>query len=187
VVDSAGLVTETMIDGGRAIPIGPAEREWIAEGIAEFARRAPVAPGQRAVRIYERHGLDSLFAEAMRVPREEVRAEYLIIPLLSSALPEAQRPDYIRRGAFELGTSDALAHFLLSVPSDWRRDSTVTLRVLQAASRIEPDDAAISVLRRVLPAGPLSGDIADATRSLIATLQSSEQRATLTTLYFSGK
>jgi hypothetical protein len=187
VVDSAGRIAETFTENGRTMPIGPTERDWIASAVAEFARRVPIAPGQRAARILEKQGLDSLVAEAMRVPRDEIRAEYLIMPLLSSAVPVDKRADFIRRASFELGTSDGLARFLLSVPLDWRRDSLVTLRVLTAASRIEPDEFAVNVLRRTLPGGPLAGDFAEAVRSIIATLQTTEQRQELTALYFGPK
>lgn len=187
IVDSAGRVSETFMENGHTLAIGPTEREWIASAVAEFARRVPIAPGQRAARIYEKQGLDSLLAEAMRIPRDEIRAEYLIMPLLSQALPVNQRAAFIRRASLELGTSDGLARFLLSVPLDWKRDSVITLRVLTAASRLEPDEYAVNVLRRTLPAGPLDGDIAEATRSIIATLQTTEQRQELTTLYFGRK
>jgi hypothetical protein len=184
VVGAGGRVAETLTENGRAIPIGPAERDWVATAVEEFTRRVPVAPAQRAARIFERQGLDSLIAEAMRVPREEIRAEYLIVPLLSPALPASARAAYVRTASLQLGSSGALAHFLSSVPSEWRRDSLVTLRVLGAVSRIEPDDEAIGVLRRVVTAGPLAGEMADAVRAIIATLQSSETRQDLTTLYF---
>jgi hypothetical protein len=187
ITDSAGVIAERFAEDGRVRPIGPAEREWIAGAIGEFARRAPIAPMQRAMRIYERGGLDAVFAEGSRIPSDEIRAEYFVTPLLSMRMPAADRASYIRRASLELGTSNALARFLLSVPSEWRRDSVVTLRILLAASRIEPDEDALNVLRRVAPAGPLSGDFAEAVRSIIATLQSVDDRTAMTSLYFSRK
>jgi hypothetical protein len=180
---NGGVVAETFTVDGRVREIGAIERTWIAEAVAEYMRRAGLKPQARAARIVHESGIAGLLSEAARIPRDEIKAEYLIVGLLSTPKEPAARVSYLRESSAMLGQGSSLARLLLAVPTDWFTTESVLLATLTAAAQVEVDDGAEAVLGRALPGKPGTPAVAEAARRVIMTLGNSERRAVLLARY----
>lgn len=182
-LESTGDATLTI--DGRPAAIDSLAADWVDAMIREFVRRSGFGASKRADEILRQHGLSALVDEATHIPHPAIRAQYLIVGL--RAVADSARPQFLRTGSELLDDPFARTSLLLATPPAWRADTSVLKVVYDEAARVEPDDLVEQILRAMPPPRPTAASLEPALRRLIGTLQSTERRAALRTLYLSDR
>jgi hypothetical protein len=173
--------TATLAIDDYTVAVDSARRDWIDAMVREYVRRSGIGATRRATEILGERGLQALIEEATHIPRADARAQYLIPGF--SASTDSGRATFLRQGSELLDSPFARTSFLLATPRSWRTDPQVLRTVYDEAARIEPDDMVERVLRDFPPPDAAPRELRESLGRLVATLQSSERRATLRALY----
>jgi beta-lactamase regulating signal transducer with metallopeptidase domain len=167
---------------GQTANIGLAEQQWIAGMTREFLRRTGKRVHERSRAALAAGGLPALLAEAARVQRSDVRAEYLVEGFGVTRDPGAVAK-FIEEGSALLDSSTSRGRFLLAVPEAYRNNVGVLASIYREASLIEPDGDAEKVLASTTPPRPLPSVLEPWLERIIDGLQVSERRTALRAYY----
>jgi hypothetical protein len=180
-LESSGDATLSV--DGRTVPVDSSAAEWVDAVVREFVRRLGFGAARRANEILQQQGLRALIDEAARIPHDEIRAQYLIAGF--RAVKDSGRVQFLHDGSELLDDPFARTSFLLATPAAWRGSVDVLKAVYDEAARVEPDDLVEQILHTTPPPAPTPLALEPSLGRLIATLQNSERRTSLRTLYLS--